>query len=110
MTHLRVRLLEIITDHAAFVCINEDTQVQILQLAYELTADLDATSLLEFSKEVLPADLHTQVRAFLADKYPILLAAAESDLTVHAGFAAWTDFGRDDPFQGQVDAVYPSNH
>ena len=93
MTHLRVRLREIITDHAAFICSSEVVKDSIVQLAYELTANLDAQGLLEFSKEVLPAELHTQVRAFLADKYPLLLASAEVDLVPNARFGKWSHPG-----------------
>ena len=83
-----------LTEHILDICSSETVKTQLLQLSYNLTADLDAQRLLEFSEEVLPIDQHRQVRAFLADKYPILLVAAERERTSSIDASRWSDCSR----------------
>ena len=80
-----------LTEHILDICSDETVKTQLLQLSYNLTAGLDAQRLLEFSEEVLPTDQHRQVRAFLADKCPILLVAAERAKTSSLHAPGWSD-------------------
>ena len=90
-THLRVRIREEVTEYLSGINSSEPIKSYILQLAYNLTADQDAVSLLAFSRETLPLEEHRRVRTFLAAQYPLLLTVAESESTTHARFATWAN-------------------